>query len=72
MQSVTDFRRAFGIGRNAVKNGRTAVLLSVLVFVAADASIHEGLHHHYVLAALFPLFFLIVMPWLACKVSIVW
>ena len=65
--TVTDFQKAFEAGRNAVRKRRTALLLSILAFMAADASIYECLHHHYVLAVLSPVFFLIVMPWLGWR-----
>jgi hypothetical protein len=64
---VTDFQRAFESGRNAVRNRRTALLLSVLILMAADTSIYEYLHRRYVLAALCPVFWLIVMPWLGWR-----
>jgi hypothetical protein len=65
--TVTDFQEAFEAGRNAVRNRRTAMLFSILAFMAGDTIIYECLHHHYVLAALSPVFFLIVMPWLGWK-----
>jgi len=65
--TVTDFQKAFEAGRNAVRNRRTALLLSILAFMAADTIIYECLHHHYVLAVLSPVFFLIVMPWLGWR-----
>ena len=65
--TVTDFQRAFDAGRRGVRNRRTALLLSILAFMAADTIIYECLHHHYVLAVLSAVFFLIVMPWLGWR-----
>jgi hypothetical protein len=61
---VSKFSDAFGASCNAVKNRRTALLLSVLAFMAVDTAIREYSEHKYVLAVLAPVFFLVVMPWL--------
>jgi hypothetical protein len=50
-----------------MRSRHTALLVSVLAFMAVDTSIYECVQHRYVLAVLSPVFFLILMPWLGWK-----
>jgi hypothetical protein len=60
---VNTFAKAFDAGRNAVRNRRTALMLSMFAFMAVWAAIAEYLEHRYVSAVLVPVFILVVMPW---------
>ena len=61
------FNKAFDAGRNAARNRRTTLMLCVLALMAVVATIQEYLEHRYVSAALAPVFFLLVMPWLGWR-----
>jgi hypothetical protein len=64
---MSRFNKAFDAGRVAVKNRRTALLLCVLALMAVVATVQEYSEHSYLSAALAPVFFLLVVPWLGWK-----
>jgi hypothetical protein len=64
---VGQFHEAFTAGRHAARRRRAFVMWSVCAFMGLDAMIWEYVRHHYVTAALAPVFFLLVMPWLGRK-----
>jgi uncharacterized membrane protein YqjE len=61
---MNQFRKAFESGQHAVEKKRTTLLYVVLIFMALTIMVEELVAHRYVLAALAPVFFLVVMPWL--------
>jgi hypothetical protein len=64
---VSRFDKAFDAGRTAIKNRRPTLLLCVLAFMSVVTSVQEYFEHHYALAVLAPLFFLLAMPWLGWR-----
>ena len=61
---MSEFRKAFEAGQNAVEKKRTMLLYAVLALMALSAAVRELLARNYILAVLALVFFLVVMPWL--------
>jgi len=64
---VSQFREAFNAGRDAVKRRRVFMMWSLCAFMGLNAMIQEYVRHNYVTAALAPVFFLLVLPWVGRK-----
>jgi hypothetical protein len=64
---MSQFREAFNAGREAVKKRRVLMMWCLCGFMGLNAMIQEYLRNNYVTAALAPVFFLLIMPWVARK-----